>query len=58
MTILLIIAVTLATLLVAEVAAFCWWLHTELKWLHDVLIPWMNSIHNEIHGVDSFDVHP
>lgn len=55
MTILLIVAVCLATLLVAEVAAFCYWLHKELEWLRLVLVPWMNSIHNEIHGVDSSD---
>jgi hypothetical protein len=37
-------------LLVAEVALAYWCLHKELQWLHDVLIPWMHSIHELIEG--------
>lgn len=45
----------LAGFLIAEVAIAYLRLSKQIRWLHDVLIPWMNSIHNEIHGVDSSD---
>jgi len=47
----LLIAITcLGMAIVAEVAAIGWHVAKELLWLRSVLIPWMDSIHNEIQG--------
>lgn len=43
------ILITCAILgLVTEVSCLFWYIRKDLHWLREVLLPWMNSIHNDI----------
>jgi hypothetical protein len=47
----LLIALTcLIAALVTWTSVAYLWVIKELRWLHNVLVPWMDSIHNEIQG--------